>query len=242
MPPKRRSMASPEPPTSPLRAPAPPPPLTESPEEVKVNPYNATELKVACDDALRRYIARPDTSFRTVNRHTDVKLVLGWSAVIVAGLTAAYGYKVEFEKSKPVVWAGVILYIVLTGAQTLYTYFIEGDTIFIGKRNTYAKRVETERILVEAKSHPAKWSSVLYKKPSAASAPSYQLSMQYIRSANSGKIVIHKGKERFEKSYAEFFDSEGKMDISKFETWVAASMARVMGIRSEKENHNSSAN
>jgi signal peptidase complex subunit 2 len=157
-------------------------------------------------------------------------------------------------------------YIVLTGAQSLYTYFIEGETIFIGKRKTYAKRVETERIKVEAKSHPAKWSSVLYKKPSAASAPSYQLSMSYVRSANSGKIIIHKvsrhsinhstldlrslsmslcspnlrlqGKERFESSYATFFDSEGKMDIGKFETWVAAAMARVMGIRSEKENHN----
>lgn len=109
MPPKRRVIGSPEPPTSPLRAPVPPPPLSESPEEVKVNNYSASELKVACDDALRRYIARPDTSFRTVNRHTDVKLMLGWSSVIVAALTAGYGYKIEFEKSKPAVWAGVIL-------------------------------------------------------------------------------------------------------------------------------------
>lgn len=109
MPPKRRIAGSPEPATSPLRAPVPPPPLSDSPEEIKVNNYNTAELKVACDDALRRYIARPDTSFRTVNRHTDVKLVLGWASVIVAGLTAAYGYKVEFEKAKPAVWAGVIL-------------------------------------------------------------------------------------------------------------------------------------
>jgi signal peptidase complex subunit 2 len=102
-------MASPEPATSPLRAPVPPPPLTSSPEEVKINPYNATELKVACDDALKRYIARPETSFTTVNQHTDIKLILGWMSVFVAGLTAAYGYKVEFEKSKTGVLAGVVV-------------------------------------------------------------------------------------------------------------------------------------
>ncbi|KAG8820892.1 hypothetical protein FRC18_011561 [Serendipita sp. 400] len=192
MPPKRRSMASPEPPTSPLRAPVPPPPLSESPEEVKVsNNANATELKLACDDALRRYIARPDTSFRTVNRHTDVKLALGWAGVLIAGLTAAYGYKVEFEKSKPAMWVGVVLYVILSGAQTLYAYLIEGDTVFVGKRKTYAKRVESERIRVDAKSISAQPSKAVSSTPSATNAPSYQLSMSYVRTTNSGKTVIH---------------------------------------------------
>lgn len=111
MAPKRdkRALGSPEPPTSPLRAPVPPPPLTTTPEEVKVNAYNGSELKVALDDALKRYAANDETGFRTVNRHTDVKLVLGWSAVLVATLTAGYGWMVEFEKSKPAVWTGVVL-------------------------------------------------------------------------------------------------------------------------------------
>jgi signal peptidase complex subunit 2 len=111
MAPKRdkRALGSPEPATSPLRAPVPPPPLTTTPDEVKVNPYNASELKVALDDALKRYAANDETGFRRVNRHTDVKLVLGWSAVVVAALTAGYGYMVDFEKSKPAVWAGVVL-------------------------------------------------------------------------------------------------------------------------------------
>ncbi|KAG8807107.1 hypothetical protein FRC17_004652 [Serendipita sp. 399] len=237
MPPKRRSMASPEPPTSPLRAPVPPPPLSESPEEVKVsNNTNATELKLACDDALRRYIARPDTSFRTVNQHTDIKLALGWSGVLVAGLTAAYGYKVEFEKSKPAIWVGVILYVVLSGAQALYTYLIEGDTVFEGKRKTYAKRVESERIRVDARTIPAQPSKAVSGVPSVLNAPSYQISMSYVRTTNSGKTVIHKGKERVEASYATFFDSEGRMDIAKFETWVSSAMARVMGVRSENSS------
>lgn len=104
--------SSPEPPTSPLRSPVPPPPLSELPEPVKVSTvYSATELKNACDDQLKRYIARPDTSFSTVNRHTDVKLALGWTSVLVAALTAGYGYKVDFEKSKTGVSIGLLLYV-----------------------------------------------------------------------------------------------------------------------------------
>ena len=103
---------SPEPPTSPLRAPIPPPPPTESPDPVTVsNPYNANDLKIACDDALKRYIARPDTSFSTVNRHTDVRLALGWASVLVAAATAGWGYKVEFEKAKTGLWIGFILFV-----------------------------------------------------------------------------------------------------------------------------------
>ena len=32
-------------------------------------------------------------------------------------------------------------YIVLSLSQALYAYFIEGDTIFVGKRKTFDKRV-----------------------------------------------------------------------------------------------------
>jgi signal peptidase complex subunit 2 len=61
--------------------------------------------------------------------------------VLVAGGTALYGYKIEFEKSKPVVWVGVLVYVVLTTLQTLYTYFVQKDTVFVGKRKTFSKRV-----------------------------------------------------------------------------------------------------
>lgn len=43
--------------------------------------------------------------------HTDVKLALGWTGVLIAGGTALYGYKVEFETAKPAVWVGVIVYV-----------------------------------------------------------------------------------------------------------------------------------
>ena len=55
-----------------------------------------------------QYLARPDL-FKQIHTHTDVRLGLGWLSVLVAGGTALYGYKVEFEQSKKGVWAGLIL-------------------------------------------------------------------------------------------------------------------------------------
>ena len=89
--------------------------------------------------------------------------------------------------------------MVLSCLHTLYTYFIEGDTIFVGKRKTYAKRVESERIRVDSKSTPPKYSTLLSGKATTASAPTYHISMSYVRLTNSGKTVIHKVSERARK-------------------------------------------
>lgn len=98
-------------------------------EPVKVNNANLTELKIACDDAVRRvrqnasvsvplnllseqhilqFFARPD-QFRTRHTHTDVRLALGWASVVVAGATGYYGWQRDFEEAKPLVTIGVVL-------------------------------------------------------------------------------------------------------------------------------------
>lgn len=59
-----------------------------------------------------QYLSRPEL-FKQIHQHTDVRLALGWLSVFVAGGTGLYGYKVEFEQSKPVVWAGLILCVYL---------------------------------------------------------------------------------------------------------------------------------
>ena len=110
-------------------------------------------------DTNLQFLSRPDL-FKQQYLHTDVRLALGWAGVGVALFTGLYGWKVEFEKSKPVVGVGLIVcvvstypyhnnvdnscvsrYFLLTAIQTLYAYFIEGDIIFVGKRKTFSKRV-----------------------------------------------------------------------------------------------------
>ncbi|KAH7097018.1 microsomal signal peptidase 25 kDa subunit-domain-containing protein [Auriculariales sp. MPI-PUGE-AT-0066] len=134
-------------------------------ELVRVNNASATELKIACDDAVKRFLSQP-SAYKMNNLHTDVRLALGWGSVIVSGLTGLYGYKNDFEKAKPVVWAGVILYVILSSLQTLYAYFIEQNIIFEGKRKTLQGRIETETVTLSSKTQPAQ---------SKTSSPGYEL-------------------------------------------------------------------
>jgi len=185
---------------------------------VKVNNYNSTELKNACDDALRRYLSRPEL-FKQIHQHTDVRLALGWLSVFIAVGTSLYGYKVEFEKSKLVVTIGLVLYMVLTTLQTLYAYFIEGNTIFVGKRKTLSKRIITERIELESvTAPPSKYPSKEVASP--ANAPSYRLTVSYMRSTNAGKSLLAKGRTNAAQPYSAFFDENGTMDQEAFERWL----------------------
>jgi len=215
-------------PPSPSRTRSPPSPESERPagplsiktaadrDVVKVNNANTTELKNACDDAVKRYLSRPEL-FKQFHLHTDVRLGLGWLSVFVAAGTALYGYKVDFEKSKPVVSLGLVVYILLTVAQTLYAYFIEGSIIFVGKRKTLSKRIITERIHITSTTiSPSHFST----SPSPSNAPSYQLGVSYVRSTNGGKSLLAKGRTKSSKSYSFFFDEQGNMDQDAFERWV----------------------
>jgi len=216
----------------------PPGPLSLAPlpgtrEVVKVNNFSVTELKNACDDAVKRYLSRPEL-FKQIHQHTDVRLALGWLSVFIAGGTGLYGYKVEFEQSKPVVWAGLILYMLLTFTQTLYSYFIEGDIVFVGKRKTFSKRIITERITLSSRTLPVSFPP---KSASASSAkavsipPQYALALTYVRSTSANKSLLAKGKTQAEAPYSRFFDAEGTMDFDAFERWVGELVEDGMGGR-----------
>ncbi|KAJ7610257.1 microsomal signal peptidase 25 kDa subunit-domain-containing protein [Mycena polygramma] len=207
-------------------------PLSGTRDVVKVNNFSVTELKNACDDAVKRYLSRPEL-FKQIHQHTDVRLALGWLSVFVAGGTGLYGYKVEFEQSKPVVWAGLILYALLTIAQSLYSYFVEGDIVFVGKRKTFSKRIITERITLSSRTQPVSVSFIPSKKSTtaSASAPQYALALNYVRSTSANKSLLAKGKTHAEAPYSRFFDAEGTMDADAFERWVGELVEDGMGGR-----------
>ncbi|KAJ7644404.1 microsomal signal peptidase 25 kDa subunit-domain-containing protein [Roridomyces roridus] len=219
--PEDSASASPPSPDRPL-GPLSLPPLPPTHDIVKVNTMNAVELKNACNDALKRYLSRPGL-FKQSYQHTDVRLALGWLSVFVAGGTGLYGYKVEFEQSKPVVWVGLILYMLLTFTQTLYAYFIEGDIVFVGKRKTFSKRIITERITLTSRTCPVSFppKSATVSKPTDKSIPpQYALALSYVRSTSANKSLLAKGKTQAVAPYSQFFDADGKMDVAVFERWV----------------------
>ncbi|CAE7211901.1 unnamed protein product [Rhizoctonia solani] len=190
-------------------------------EEVKINNSSLTELKLACDDALRRHLSKPD-QFKAQHTHTDVRLGLGYASVAIAAITGLYSWKRDFEESKPMVWIGVILYMLLTGTQTLYAYFVERDTVFVGKRKTVNKRIETERLTIGAKTLPA-------EKKDVSAGPRYVLTASYVHTTNNGKSLIRKAKQSTEATFTSWFDEEGKMDQVAFGEWLSSFVEKLVG-------------
>lgn len=161
--------------------------------------------------------------------------------MLIAGATALYGWKVNFEQSKPLVWAGVILYVLLclssifsflrhvtsryvllTSISTLYTYFVEKDTVYVGRRKTLAKRIETERLTVASRTIPP-------TKP--GESPSYHATISYVRSSNGGKSLLSKSQTTYERAYNEFFAEDGVLDQERFARWLAERVELVMEAR-----------
>ncbi|KAG8960838.1 hypothetical protein FRC03_006081 [Tulasnella sp. 419] len=197
------------------------PPVAVVYEPVKVNNANLTELKFALDDALKRFLSHPDR-FSTINTHTDVRLGLGYANVAIAIATGLYSWKISFHESKFVVMIGVVAYTLLSAIQMAYVYFVEGETIFVGKRKTLAKRIETEKVKAESRTTNPESNSL---PPSSAPAnvslftnyprgkssylpPHYKLSLTYTNTASGGKSLIRKGKVEDERCYADFFDED----------------------------------
>ncbi|KAG8871526.1 hypothetical protein FRB97_008605 [Tulasnella sp. 331] len=209
-------------------------------EPIQINNYNLAELKNTLDDAVKRCLSRPD--YYTQNHmHTDVRLALGYTAVLIAAATGFYSWKISFEESKMGVMAGVSLYMLLSAGQMLYAYFVEGNTVFVGKRKVLAKRIETERLIAQSRtthpkpsaSSPAQLvpssilSTVYPRSTSPYLPPHYKLALQYMRTTSGGKTHIRNGKVEDERCYADFFDENGSLDESRLAAWVLALVQNV---------------
>ena len=110
-------------------------------------------------------------------------------------------------------------YVLLTTTSTLYAFFVEKDTVFVGRRKTLAKRIETEHVDISSRTLP-------HLTPGAS--PRYRVSVSYVRSSNGGKSLLGRGQASEERPYSDFFDEEGTMDQERFERWVGVMVERVM--------------
>ncbi|MCJ1439157.1 hypothetical protein MMC27_008548 [Xylographa pallens] len=93
--------------------------------------YSLSDLKNTTDDALPNYLTSLD--FRQSHFLTDVRLALGYSAVIVAGVTFAFDYKLGWDETKEYTYWAVIAYFLLNGALTFWIWFAEKGKIFQGE-------------------------------------------------------------------------------------------------------------
>ena len=91
------------------------------------------DLKNTTDDALPNYL----TSLNFSQSHflTDIRLCLGYCAVMIAAFTFYFDWKLGWDMTKNVtVWA-VVAYFILNGALTAWIWEVEKGKVFLGDLN-----------------------------------------------------------------------------------------------------------
>lgn len=90
-----------------------------------------TDLKNTTDDALPNYLT--SLKFKQSHTLTDVRLALGYSAVIIAAITFYADYKLGWDKTKYWTFWAVLVYFTLNGALTFWIWGVEKGKVFAGE-------------------------------------------------------------------------------------------------------------
>lgn len=98
----------------------------------KISVYNLADLKNTTDDALGNYLR--SLSFKQINVKTDVKLVVGYVAVLIAAATFAADYKLGWDATKYWTAVAVVAYGLLNTFFTYWTWYVEKGMVFEATR------------------------------------------------------------------------------------------------------------
>ncbi|ORX87836.1 microsomal signal peptidase 25 kDa subunit [Basidiobolus meristosporus CBS 931.73] len=149
-----------------------------------VNNGSISELRIACDEALPKFLTKK-LGYQESHQHNDIKLLFGYIACAFAGISVYVSYKMSFEDSKLIVAGCVLGYFIFSSAMTLYTWKIQKNVVFVGVNKESNLKLEV---------------GVLTK----AYNPIYQLSMK-LTDPKSGKSV----EQQINQSFAAWFDQVG---------------------------------
>lgn len=88
-------------------------------------------MKNATDDSLPLYFR--SLSFAQSHSYTDARLLLGYSAVVVAAATFYYDYRLGWEATKHHTFYAVCIYFLLNAAFTYWIWAVERGCVFAGE-------------------------------------------------------------------------------------------------------------
>jgi hypothetical protein len=95
---------------------------------------SSSDLKNTTDDALPNYLH--SLKFKQIHTQTDVRLALGYSAVVIAGVLFYFDWKLGWEATKPYTAPAVIAYFLLNGAFSYWLWFVEKGVVYEGEGKT----------------------------------------------------------------------------------------------------------
>jgi signal peptidase complex subunit 2 len=123
----------------------------------KVPLYSLPDLKSAIDTTIPTLLTSLPKPYTLTQSHlyTNVRLALGYSAVLIAGALFYLDYRHGWDVTKPYTLPACVLYFLLNGALTLWVYVFEKSLIFSGRREggqkltlrSYVEKPKPEYIL-----------------------------------------------------------------------------------------------
>ncbi|KAJ1914896.1 hypothetical protein IWQ60_008643 [Tieghemiomyces parasiticus] len=108
-------------------------------DSVVATKYNLNEMKIHCDEALQKFFEKQ--GYKEYHRHTDVKLVLGYSACLLAAFEFAYTWKKPFEETWYPTLFCVIGFAILSILATTYGYLVQKDAVYVGSKTVNNKSI-----------------------------------------------------------------------------------------------------
>jgi len=164
----------------------------------KISPYNLADCKNTTDDALQNYLK--SLKLRQSHFYTDVRLALGFTAVIISAINFAFDYKLGFEKTKYWTAAAVVVYFVLNGAFTYWMWAVEKDIIFTGEW-------KNQKITISSKT----------KK----NDPTYYLA---VRNTWTSSNTQQDTEAAIEAPFMQWFTADGYFVAKPFQHWLASNV------------------
>jgi hypothetical protein len=156
---------------------------------------------------LPTYLTRPPLRFTQSHYLTDVRLALGYTAVIIAGALFYFDYKHGWEHSKPYTAPAVGIYFILNTLFTFWIWKVERGTVFVGT-STGGKGGKGAGAQLRIESSTKKHD------------PTYRLKV----------TVTENGRENVKEIQAPFsrwFTSDGVFVAKPFQQWLASEVSLV---------------
>ncbi|KEF63320.1 uncharacterized protein A1O9_01297 [Exophiala aquamarina CBS 119918] len=163
----------------------------------KVSLYSVNDLKNATDDAISPYLTSLPNPYTFKQQHgtTNVRLALGYSAVIIAGVLFYADYKLGWDDTKAYTAPACLAYFILNGILTYWIWAVEAGTIFVGVREGGQK--------------------LTLKSSSKKHSPIYKLKVTY--EAPSGKKWEDK---EVSGSFTQWFNTHGYLQTKELQAWL----------------------
>ncbi len=157
------------------------------------------DLKNTSDDAIPNYLN--SLKFKQSHYLTDVRLALGYTAFVIAGLCFLWDWKLGFQNTKYYTAAAVALYTVLNTALTLWIWVVEKGIVYMGS----APDGETVTIASSTKKNVPQYNLTITIQPKKGPAKTIEVS----------------------KPFTEWFDSVGHFVAAPFQSLLATNIPTV---------------